>query len=65
MGRKSGSRAASNKAIDELIEFCNQDPWRERMGEVLDFHMLPVCEKMGMLPDDLARMLGEQASSTF
>ncbi|MBF0588179.1 MAG: hypothetical protein HQL53_03540 [Magnetococcales bacterium] len=66
MRKKGGSRTASNKAIDELIKFCSRDPWKERLNEVLlDSHLLPVCEKVDMHPDELGEILGEWGSTTL
>ena len=59
MGKTSRSLSATNKAIDELIKFSGLDPWRERREQVVRAHVLPMCEKLGMEPEDLQEILGD------
>jgi hypothetical protein len=50
---------ASKHSLQGLIKWLTRDPWRDRFPEVLDSHMLPACDAVGLEVEDLVSTLGE------
>jgi hypothetical protein len=50
---------ASKHLLQGLIKWLTRDPWRDRFPEILDSHMLPACDEVGLEVEDLVSTLGE------
>lgn len=50
---------ASKHLLQGLIKWLTRDPWRDRFPEILDSHMLPACDEVGLEVKDLVSTLGE------
>lgn len=51
-------------SLGGLIKFVHRAEWAETLGEVLERHVGPACEKMGVEPQDLGEIIGDDLSAT-
>jgi hypothetical protein len=54
-----GKRSDTDKAIRNLMNWAERPEWSAARAEVSDAHLVPLCERIGLTPEELGEELAD------